>query len=207
MVPGTWPATLMINSSPKPDSEGPVTSVWRLSCPRPDDLDLVPHVCPRRSQRRAGMSGPIRLLLASGKDEPLRSALTKPPTVRGRVRSGRYRLSDIAQSLPWPAGHPRSARRRNTSTAPPARSLTGSRANVVQTCRRKCLPLAARTAMTPDVFSNSYPPLPLAAGRSGGFEPRRPRQFSSSTSRHFQTCVSGSSSGSAKTNPRGVATA
>jgi len=52
------------------------------------------------------------------------------------------------------------------------------RANVVQTCGRKCLPLVARTALALNVFSNTYRLLPQDAARSGGFEPRRPRQSS-----------------------------
>src|ERR1019366_178958 len=35
MARETWPAMLMITSSPAPDSESSVTRVWRLSCQRP----------------------------------------------------------------------------------------------------------------------------------------------------------------------------
>src|SRR5882757_7010935 len=35
MARETWPAILMITSSPAPDSASSVTSVWRLSCHRP----------------------------------------------------------------------------------------------------------------------------------------------------------------------------
>src|ERR1017187_5337196 len=35
MARETWPAILMITSSPAPDSDSSVTSVWRLSCHRP----------------------------------------------------------------------------------------------------------------------------------------------------------------------------
>src|ERR1035437_9600897 len=35
MARETWPAMLMITSSPAPDSESSVTRVWRLSCHRP----------------------------------------------------------------------------------------------------------------------------------------------------------------------------
>ena len=45
------------------------------------------------------------------------------------------------------------------------------RANLVLTCCGKYLPLSARTALAPDVLSNSYRALLLAAGRSGRFEP------------------------------------
>jgi hypothetical protein len=70
------------------------------------------------------------------------------------------------------------------------------RANLVQTCRKKRLPLVTRTAWALNEFSNSYPALPLAAAPSGRFEPRRPRHpFQSlSTSsahllrRHWEPC-------------------
>jgi hypothetical protein len=72
------------------------------------------------------------------------------------------------------------------------------RANLVQTCRRKRLPLVARTGWVLNVFSNSYRALPLSAGPSGRFEPRRPRhpfpclfkdfrRFSPCPSRHLLT--------------------
>src|SRR6202049_310904 len=35
MARDTWPAMLMITSSPAPDSASSVTKVWRLSCHRP----------------------------------------------------------------------------------------------------------------------------------------------------------------------------
>src|SRR5450759_283638 len=40
MARETCPAMLMITSSPAPDSESSVTSVWRLSCHRPTTLAL-----------------------------------------------------------------------------------------------------------------------------------------------------------------------
>ena len=51
------------------------------------------------------------------------------------------------------------------------------RANLVQTCHGKPLPVVARSAGTLDAFSNGYVALLLLAARLGGFEPRRPRQF------------------------------
>jgi hypothetical protein len=52
-----------------------------------------------------------------------------------------------------------------------------SPANLELTCHGKRLPLVARPASTPDVFSNSYGALLLLAVPWGGFEPRRPRPF------------------------------
>src|ERR1035438_8730080 len=41
MARETCPAMLMITSSPAPDSESSVTSVWRLSCHRPTTFALL----------------------------------------------------------------------------------------------------------------------------------------------------------------------
>src|SRR5512147_224091 len=40
MARDTWPAMLMMTSSPAPDSASSVTRVWRLSCQRPTTLAL-----------------------------------------------------------------------------------------------------------------------------------------------------------------------
>jgi hypothetical protein len=62
-------------------------------------------------------------------------------------------------------------------------------ANLVLTCRGKRLPLVARTAGVPDVFSNSCRALPLLTALLGGFEPRRPRQFFSIISTFHIGCA------------------
>jgi hypothetical protein len=54
MARETCPAMLMITSSPAPDSESSVTSVWRLSCHRPTTFALSRDLGPRRPQRRDG---------------------------------------------------------------------------------------------------------------------------------------------------------
>jgi hypothetical protein len=50
------------------------------------------------------------------------------------------------------------------------------RANLVQTGRRKRLPLVARTASARDVLSSTYRALLLRAAPFGGFKCRRPNQ-------------------------------
>ena len=58
-----------------------------------------------------------------------------------------------------------------------ARFQEGDTAPVLTSCkhaREKRLPVVARSAWPPDVFSNSYHPLPLVAAPLGRFEPRRP---------------------------------
>jgi len=42
MARETWPAMLLITSSPAPDSESSVTKVWLLSCHRPTTFALSP---------------------------------------------------------------------------------------------------------------------------------------------------------------------
>lgn len=67
--------------------------------------------------------------------------------------------------------------RRNKTNKRPRASVLAP-ANVVQTCQRKRLPLVARPAVAPHVLSNTYRALPLPAVPLGGFEPRRPRDWS-----------------------------
>src|SRR6185312_10746649 len=74
----TCPAMLMITSSPAPDSESSVTSVWRLSCHRPTTFALsrtLVHAVLRVVTGRVGSFGcpfPAGNTYHSGRHSPKR---------------------------------------------------------------------------------------------------------------------------------------
>src|ERR1022692_1191380 len=88
MARETWPAMLMITSSPAPDSASSVTRVWRLSCHRPTTFALSRTFVHAVFSDVTGRVGSFdhSVALCRREDVPLRLVLTEPRNVPRGVR-------------------------------------------------------------------------------------------------------------------------